>query len=224
MDTDGRCPSRPPSPRQLHPPTYSATGRSVKDLSIGDRLSETSSPLLSVRGEARRFVTPDSAVLTGTMWGNQPSKAEVLAEVSVRWEALIADLGAAGGVPLGIETDRAPLTWSAQSTTTHPQNDRDPQTGRIEPSGRIIAAVHAVVTVRSFDRLEEVDSILTRHEGFSVHGVTWMVDADNPAWSQLRARGSRGGHYQGPRLRRCARRVVAAYRAPRRRWPTQRAR
>jgi hypothetical protein len=40
----------------------------------------------------------------------------------------------------------------ARSTTTHPQSDRDPQTDRIEPTGRIIAAVHAVVTVRSFER------------------------------------------------------------------------
>ena len=100
---------------------------------------------------------------------------------------LIADLGAAGGVPLSAETAKAPLTWSAQSTTTHPQSDRDPQTGRIEPSGRVIAAVHAVVTVRSFDRLEEIDVILAGHEGFNLHGARWLVDADNPAWSQVRA-------------------------------------
>jgi uncharacterized protein YggE len=75
----------------------------------------------------------------------------------------------------------------ARSTTTHPQSDRDPQTGQIDPTGRIIAAVHAVVTVRSFDRLEEIDVILAGHEGFNVHGARWLVDADNPAWSQVRA-------------------------------------
>jgi hypothetical protein len=95
---------------------------------VEDWLSEPSSPLLSVRGEAHRSVAPDAAVLAGTMWGNQPSKAEVLAEVAARWDRLIADLGAAGGVPRGIDTDRAPLRWSAQSTTTHPHSEFDRKT------------------------------------------------------------------------------------------------
>jgi uncharacterized protein YggE len=154
---------------------------------VEDWLSEPSSPLLSVRGEARRSVMPDAAVLAGAMWGNQPSKAEVLAEVSARWDRLIADLGAAGGVPLGIGTDRVPLTWSAQSTTTHPQSEFDRKTGQAKPSGRVIAVVHAMVTVRAFDRLEDIDAILARHEGFNVHGVTWSVDLDNPAWPEVRA-------------------------------------
>lgn len=43
------------------------------------------------------------------------------------------------------------------------------------------------VTVRDLDRLNEIDEVLAGVEPLAVHDVAWTVDAENPAWPQVRA-------------------------------------
>src|SRR6266516_6934570 len=74
--------------------------------------------LLSVRGEARRMVPPDCAVVTAGIACWRGSKAEAVRAAAAELDSLTADLAAQGGVALDAGTGRRPLTWSAQSATT----------------------------------------------------------------------------------------------------------
>ena len=58
---------------------------------------------------------------------------------------------------------------------------------RMERSGRVTATVALRVTVRDLDALDGLSGLLAAHPGLNVHGVTWQVDWDNPAWPQVRA-------------------------------------
>jgi uncharacterized protein len=58
---------------------------------------------------------------------------------------------------------------------------------RMERSGQVTATVSLRVTVRDLDALDELGGVLAAHPGLNVHGVTWHVDWDNPAWPQVRA-------------------------------------
>ena len=57
----------------------------------------------------------------------------------------------------------------------------------MERTGRVIATVALRVTVRDLDRLDDLSRVLAAQPGLNVHGVTWHVDWDNPAWPQVRA-------------------------------------
>jgi uncharacterized protein len=143
--------------------------------------------LLSVRGEARLVVPPDSATVMGTVRGTRGSKAEAVPAAAVSLDLLTADLAAHGGVALAAGTERHPLTWSAQSVSTYPEQVRDPETGRHEPNGLVTAAVEIVITVRAFELLDPLGAVLAADEALSVHQVSWDVDWDNPGWPQVRA-------------------------------------
>ena len=52
------------------------------------------------------------------------------------------------------------------------------------------ATVALWVTVRDLDTLDDLGGMLAAHPGLNVHGVTWDVDWDNPAWPQVRAAAS----------------------------------
>jgi uncharacterized protein YggE len=58
---------------------------------------------------------------------------------------------------------------------------------QMERSGQLTATVALRVTVRDMDVLENLSSVLAAAPGLNVHGVTWQVDWDNPAWPQVRA-------------------------------------
>src|SRR5205809_494446 len=47
---------------------------------------------------------------------------------------------------------------------------------------QLVAPDYAVV-----DALDGLGDVLAAHPGLNVHGVTWHVDWDNPAWPQVRA-------------------------------------
>ena len=150
-------------------------------------MSDPAGLLLSVRGEARRTVPPDCAVVTTGIECLRGSKAEAVRAAAAELDSLTADLAARGGVALDAGTGRHPLTWSAQSATTHAEHAYDERTGRHQPTGRVTAAVAVVITARAFGLLEALGAVLAAHEALSVHHVDWQVDWDNPAWPDVRA-------------------------------------
>jgi uncharacterized protein len=145
------------------------------------------SPLLSVRAEARQLVAPDYAVVDGLIEHTARSKAEAVRSVTDSLDRLTADLAALGAVPFDEGAGRRPLTWSAYSSATREELYHDTETQRMERSGLVIATVALRVTVRDLDRLDDLSGVLAAQPGLNVHGVTWHVDWDNPAWPQVRA-------------------------------------
>jgi uncharacterized protein len=145
------------------------------------------SPLLSVRAEAQQLVAPDFAVVDGLIEHTAESTAEAVRSVAGSLDHLAADLAVLGAVPFDEGTGRRPLTWSAHSSATHDELYHDRETGRMERSGQVTATVSMQVTVRDLDALDELSGVLAAHPGLNVHGVTWHVDWDNPAWPQVRA-------------------------------------
>lgn len=141
---------------------------------------------LSVRGEARQTVAPDQADVPGRLIAAEPTKPQAMTTAGARLGTLTDSLGALGGRPLTPETARAPLTWSAYSLTTRVEREHNPETGRFEPTGMIVASVNVSVAVRDFALLGPVGIVFARQEGFYVDGVNWLVDDDNPAWSVVR--------------------------------------
>ncbi len=145
------------------------------------------SPLLSVRAEARQLVAPDYAVVDGLIEHTARSKVEAVRSATGSLDRLTADLAALGAVPFDAGAGRRPLTWSAYSSATHEELYHDQETRRMERTGQVTATVTLRVTVRDLDRLDDLSGVLTAQPGLNVHGVTWHVDWDNPAWPQVRA-------------------------------------
>ena len=187
-------------------------------------MSDPAGLLLSVRGEARRMVPPDSAVVTAGIECQRGSKAEAVRAAAAELDSLTADLAAQGGVALDAGTGRRPLTWSAQSATTHAERAYDEKTGRHQLTGRVTAAVAVVITVRAFGLLDALGAVLAAHEAVSVHHVNWQVDWDNPAWPDVRAAAIQAAIAEGPRLRHRARGDAAECGACRRRRAPRRRR
>jgi uncharacterized protein YggE len=150
-------------------------------------MSDPAGLSLSVRGEARRMVPPDCAVVTAGIACLRGSKAEAVRAAAAELDRLTAGLAAQGGVALDAGTGRRPLTWSAQSATTHAERVYDDKTGRHQLTGQVTAAVAVVITVRAFGLLDALGEALAAHEAVSVHYVDWQVDWDNPAWPDVRA-------------------------------------
>lgn len=143
--------------------------------------------MVSVRGEARRTVAPDAVRLSAALSASRQDKQEALRAAGAALDRLTGDLAARGGVPLRAGTERHALTWSAHSATTHPEGFHDERTGRYERSGTVRADVALLVTVRALDTLDDLGAALARHESLAVHDALWVVDADNPAWPEVRA-------------------------------------
>ena len=150
-------------------------------------MSDPAGLLLSVRGEARRMVPPDCAVVAAGIECQRGSKAEAMQATAAELDSLTADLAAQSGVALDAGTGRRTRTWSAQSATTHAERAYDERTGRHELTGRVTAAVAVVITVRAFGLLDALGAVLSAHEAVSVQQVGWHVDWDNPAWPAVRA-------------------------------------
>jgi len=150
-------------------------------------MNDGGSPLLSVRAEARQLAAPDYAVVDGLIEHTARSKAEVVRSVAGSLDRLTADLAALGAVPFDEGAGRRPLTWSAYSSATREELYHDKQTMRMERTGLVTATVALRVTVRDLDALDGLSGVLAAAPGLTVHGVTWHVDWDNPAWPQVRA-------------------------------------
>ncbi|HEV2260306.1 MAG TPA: SIMPL domain-containing protein [Streptosporangiaceae bacterium] len=150
-------------------------------------MNDADGVLLSVRAEARQLVAPDYAVLDGLFEHTAGSKAEAAGWVTASLDRLTADLAGLGGVPFDEAAGRRPLTWSAYSSTTREESYHDKETGRLERTGQVTATVALQVTLRDLGRLDDLAGVLAAHPGLNVHGMTWHVDWDNPAWPQVRA-------------------------------------
>ena len=131
-------------------------------------MSEPATALLSVQGEARVTVAPDSAALNGALRTPADSKAAALRAAAEAQQRLTADLGALGGVPLAAGSERQPLTWSAYSATTEIEYEHDPRTGHATPTGQVIATVSVSIIVRDFGVLDRLGDTLAGHDAFSV--------------------------------------------------------
>ena len=160
-------------------------------------MSDPTGPFLSVRGDARQTVAPDYVILAGAIELSRGSKAEAVRAAASSLDRLTADLAALGGVALGVDTERRPLTWSAQSATTRVERDHNKKTGRYEPTGQVTATVTVRIAVRAFDTLDAVGTVLAGHETLNLHEVGWHVDWDNPAWPQVRAAAIRAAIRKG---------------------------
>ena len=150
-------------------------------------MSDPAGVLVSVRGEARQMVPPDSALVAAAVASSRGSKAEAVRAAAVALDSLTADLAARGGVALDAGTGRRPLTWSAQSVTTYPEHAHDVTTGQYQPTGQVTAAVAVTIGVRDFGLLDALGGVLAAREAVTVHEVSWHVDWDNPAWPGVRA-------------------------------------
>jgi hypothetical protein len=102
-------------------------------------------------------------------------------------DSLTADLAALGGVALGTDTRRRPLTWSAHSAATQDEYAHDKTTGQNQPTGNVTATVALVITVRVFELLDALGSHFSAHGALTVHDVSWHADWDNPRWRDVRA-------------------------------------
>jgi uncharacterized protein len=145
------------------------------------------SPLLSVRAEARQLVAPDYAVVDGLIEHTARSKMEAVRSVTDSLDHLTADLAVLGAAPFDEGAGRRPLTWSAYSSATREELYHDKETMRMERTGLVTATVALRVIVRDLDGLDDLAGVLVAQPGLNVHGVTWHVDWDNPAWPQVRA-------------------------------------
>jgi uncharacterized protein YggE len=149
-------------------------------------LSDDGGLQLSVRGEARQTVVPDSVEVAGRVTVAQPTKPDAVGAAAAVLAELTGSLARLGGAPLTVETVRGPLTWAAYSMTTYVEREHNPVTGRAEPTGRVIASVNVTVAARDFGLLDGLGVVFARQEDFFVDGVGWHVDEDNPAWAAVR--------------------------------------
>ena len=156
-------------------------------------MTSDDSTWLSVRAEARDLVAPDCAVVDGLIEHTAVGKAEAVRLVAGSLDRLLAELAALGAVPFDAGTGRRPLTWSAHSWTTREEFYHDQQTMQMKRSGELTATVALRVTVRDLDVLDNLSGALAAAPGLNVHGVTWQVDWDNPAWPQVRAAATAAG-------------------------------
>lgn len=147
----------------------------------------THEPRLSVRAQAAVTVPPDSVHLSGAVRTVAADKATALAEAARALAALTEALSALGGVALDADHTRAALTWSAQSVTTEEEMRDEPTTGHWGKTGRIAAVVSIEIVARDFDALPAIETALAARAEFAVQGTTWLVDDDNPRWTQVRA-------------------------------------
>jgi uncharacterized protein len=150
-------------------------------------MSEAAGVLVSVRGEARRTVPPDSAVIAGVITATRDSKADAARAAASALEVLTADLATIGGVALSVDTLRQPLTWSAHSAATREENAYDKRTGEYSLTGKMTTTVSVQLTVRALDLLDVLGARLAANEALATHQVSWLVDWDNPAWPEVRA-------------------------------------
>ena len=149
-------------------------------------MPESDTGLVSVRGEARTTVPPDSAELSGVIETVADTKAAALSEVAEALDDLTGDLAGLGGRPLDAQTTRGALTWSAHSASTRPEY-ADKRTGEHALTGRVTATVSVLIAVRELGLLGALGDRLAAREPYRLHQVSWHVDWDNPAWARVRA-------------------------------------
>ena len=140
----------------------------------------TSEPLLSVRGEASRFVDPDQAELSATVELIHDSAPGAVAAVTASVDSVRRELQRLGGVVREAFSLRQPLTWVTRRVTT------SPEWGEHSRTGRTIGTASLSIFLRDFDLLAEVEPLTSSVPGLRFDHVVWEVDPVNPAWRQVR--------------------------------------
>lgn len=143
--------------------------------------------VLSVRGEARRTVPPDYAILHCGINATATSKIEATTRLRRAQDAVMAALEQLGGAARTVENEGAPLTWSIGTMSTHDEHDYDQGPGRKGATGRVAAHSPLTVQVRDLSQVGRVGQVLTEAERLHVHDASWAVDPANPAWRAVRA-------------------------------------
>lgn len=150
-------------------------------------MSEATTVVISVRGDAEQLVAPDVGTVHCAIRTVADSKAAVLRDAAAAQDALIDDLTHFGAVPFTAEEPKQPIAWLTHSATTELEYGFDEVSGRHGPTGNVVGVVAVMLYVRDFARRDDLDALLARHDRLDVQGVGWQVDADNPAWPAVRA-------------------------------------
>ena len=138
-------------------------------------------PSLSVRGEAERFIPPDSAELSSKLEIVRDSQDDALRAASVAVDSVRRALRERGGVVNEVASLREPLRWATRRVTATPEFER----GNVE-TGRFVGGAQITIYVRDFDLLEPIEQLASRIAGFRIDWAQWHVDSDNPAWGDVR--------------------------------------
>lgn len=145
-------------------------------------MTESTTALLSVRGDASLEVEPDCAVIDCRIRTIERDKQSALAGAARHLDTVRAELERLGGAARTSGTQRMPLSWLARSFATH---DEYSENGK-RPTGRIIAAVTLTIEVRDFALIERVSSALAADPATQINAVNWTADNDNAGWRQVR--------------------------------------
>jgi uncharacterized protein len=149
-------------------------------------MSEATTVVISVRGDAEQLVPPDLGTVHCMIRTVAASKAIALQDAAAAQDVLVNDLTQFGAVPFTADAPKQPLAWLTRSATTDLEYS-DKRDGSYGPTGNVIAQLAVTLYVRDFARRDELDVLLARHEQLNVQWVGWHVDADNPGWSAVRA-------------------------------------
>jgi uncharacterized protein len=142
--------------------------------------------VISVRGEARRVVQPDLAIIGLRLWAVRPDKSAALDALSEFQNNLIELWRALGGEPYTPETARARLTWTEPPANTYAQRERGSKgLGRL--TGQIVAQVFPTVRLRDHALIDEIDTVLMGEQTLTRRWTQWHVDHDNPVWREARS-------------------------------------
>jgi uncharacterized protein len=138
-------------------------------------------PLLSVRGEVSRFISPDSAELSGMIELVRETREEALGAASEAVSAVRDALQGLGGVVNDVSSLRNPVRWATRRVSAEPHYDR---TGA--ETGKFVGRANVTIYVRDFGLLEHVEQLPFRISGFRIPYAQWQVDSDNEAWHAVR--------------------------------------
>lgn len=139
-------------------------------------------PLLSVRGEASRFVDPDLGELSAAIELTRDTTRGAVEAVAASVESARRSLQRLGGVVREAATLKQPLTWSTRRVSTSPEWDH----GKGGQTGRTVATASLSIYLRDSDLLVGLEGLATTVPGFGFSSAAWSVDTDNSQWRAVR--------------------------------------
>ncbi|WP_375502472.1 SIMPL domain-containing protein [uncultured Jatrophihabitans sp.] len=151
--------------------------------------------LLSVRAIAQRTVEPDETIMHASMVAIAASKSVAQQQLEIAVQSLSDGFADLGGLPERADAPHEALSWGAHSMRTEAEHRHDKNGS--QATGQHIASVTLQVGVRDFTLLTGVLDALTSRDDITLHGMSWQVDEDNPAWSLVRADAIRGALIKG---------------------------
>lgn len=146
------------------------------------RVVPANEPLLSVRGDASRFVDPDAGELSAGVELTRDTARDAVEAVATAIESVRRQLALFGGAVREASTLQDPLTWSTRRVSSSPEWDHA-QGGQ---TGRTVASASLSIHLRDFDLLARVEELSTSVPGFGFSSAAWTVDPDNPQWRAVR--------------------------------------